>query len=229
MKRILIVPSLLCLAVGLLLGGLLPMPWDADEPDPAPTLSNTLLPTPSSSQKEGVTAQEAPQPLDTGDNFTLLSSASYVVQALQTRDYSAVAALVHPELGVTLTPYSTVDPDADVTLTQAQVRSLAQDDTVYTWGVQDGSGAPISLTPLQYFEQFVFDADYTKASLIGIDQIMLSGNALENLTEAYPGCRFVDFSIPGQDGMDWSSLKLVFQAGDTSWYLVGVVHGQWTI
>ena len=58
---------------------------------------------------------------------------------------------------------------------------------------------------------------------------MLSGNALENLTEAYPGCRCVDFSIPGTDGLDWSSLKLVFQAGDTSWYLIGMVHGQWTI
>ena len=228
MKRILVIPSLLCLAVGLLLGGLLPMPWDA-EPDPAPTLSNTLMPAPSVSQQDGVDAQPSPQPLDTGDNFTLLNTASYVVQALRVRDYTAVASLVHPDRGVTFTPYSTVDFDSDLTFTSEQVRKLAQDSQVYTWGVQDGVGTPISLTPAQYFEQFVFDADYTKASLIGIDQIMLSGNSLENLTEAYPGCRFVDFSIPGQDGVDWSSLKLVFQAGDTSWYLVGIVHGQWTI
>ena len=228
MKRILVIPSLLCLAVGLLLGGLLPMPWDA-EPDPAPTLSNTLMPAPSVSQQDGVDAQPSPQPLDTGDNFTLLNTASYVVQALRVRDYTAVASLVHPDRGVTFTPYSTVDFDSDLTFTSEQVRKLAQDSQVYTWGVQDGVGTPISLTPAQYFEQFVFDADYTKASLIGIDQIMLSGNSLENLIEAYPGCRFVDFSIPGQDGIDWSSLKLVFQAGDTSWYLVGIVHGQWTI
>ena len=228
MKRILIFPSLLCLVVGLLLGGLLPMPWDA-EPTSTPPVSNTLLQTPASSQQDGVSAQSAPQPLDSGDNFTLLSTASYVVQALQAQDYSAVASLVHPERGVTFTPYSTVDFETNRTLTQDQVRNLTQDDTVYTWGTQDGIGSPISMTTTQYFASYVFDADYTQASLIGIDQIMLSGNSLENLTEVYSGCRFVDFSIPGQDGMDWSSLKLVFEAGDTSWYLVGIVHGQWTI
>ena len=43
----------------------------------------------------------------------------------------------------------------------------------------------------------------------------------------------VDFSFPSadpvNDGMDWSSLKLVFQPAETRWYLVGVVHGEWTI
>ena len=62
---------------------------------------------------------------------------------------------------------------------------------------------------------------------------MTGGNALENLADAYPGCRYVDFSIPSadpvNDGLDWSSLKLVFQPEDDLWYLVGVVHGEWTI
>ena len=228
MKRILIFPCILCLIVGLLLGGLLPMPWDADQV-PASAVSNTLLQSPAGSQQSGVSAQSAPEPLDTGDNFTLLSTAVYLVQALQVQDYNAVASLVHPERGVTFTPYSTADLEDNQTFTQDQVRGLSQDNTVYTWGIQDGVGGPISMTPAQYFSEFVFDADYTQASLIGIDEIMLSGNALENLTEAYPGCRFVDFSILGQDGIDWSSLKLVFEAGDNSWYLVGVVHGQWTV
>ena len=229
MKRILVIPSLLCLALGLLLGGLLPMPWDV-EPTPASPLQNALLQPPATSQpSDGINAQSSPQPLDTGNNFTLLNTASYVVQALRTQDYSAAAALVHPERGVTFTPYSTVDFDVNRTLTADQVRDLTKDDAVYTWGIQDGRGDPINMTAQQYFSAFVCDRDYTKASLIGIDQIMLSGNALENLTDAYPGCRFVDFTIPGTDGLDWSSLKLVFQPGDTSWYLVGVVHGQWTI
>ena len=49
----------------------------------------------------------------------------------------------------------------------------------------------------------------------------------------FSGCRFVDFSIPGLDaangGMDWCSLRLVFEPGDTQWLLVGIIHGQWTI
>ena len=66
-----------------------------------------------------------------------------------------------------------------------------------------------------------------------MDRIMTGGNALENLPEAYPGCRFVDFTIPSadpvNDGLDWSSLKLVFQAWEERWCLVGIVHGEWTI
>jgi hypothetical protein len=29
--------------------------------------------------------------------------------------------------------------------------------------------------------------------------------------------------------MDWSSLWLVFQRDGATWYLVGIVHGSWTI
>ena len=97
----------------------------------------------------------------------------------------------------------------------------------------DGRGDPIKLTIPQYFQRYVYDKDYTQATEIGIDRIITGGNALENLAEAYPGCRFVDFAFPSadpvNDGLDWSSLKLVFQPGEFRWLLVGVVHGEWTI
>lgn len=170
---------------------------------------------------------------DAADNGPLLEAGNAVLKALKTGDIAALAGLTDPELGVTFTPYSTVDPNSDLTLTQQQLKAPDQDGSVYTWGLTDGRGSPIKLTITDYFAQYVFDADYTQASQIGVDQIMLSGNALENVAEAYPGCRFVDFSIPGQavssEGLDWSSLKLVFAPGDSCWYLVGVIHGEWTI
>lgn len=227
MKRPLMLSCVFCLLAGLLVGGILPMPWDED--DAAPAVANTILQAPASSSSAGT----APAPLNSNDNFQLLNTACYVIQALKEADYAAVASVVHPEKGVTLTPYSTVDFDSDRTMTRAELKSLPEDDTVYTWGVTDGRGSPINMTGDQYFDTYVFDTDYTQAVQIGVDRIMISGNALENLTEAYPGCRFVDFSIPEQDpamqGMDWSSLKLVFEPGDVSWYLVGIVHGQWTV
>ena len=68
---------------------------------------------------------------------------------------------------------------------------------------------------------------------IGVDRIQMTGNALENLKDAYPDCRFVDFSYPELDpayqGLDWCSLRLVFAPETTKWRLVGIVHGQWTI
>lgn len=97
----------------------------------------------------------------------------------------------------------------------------------------DGLGSLIELTPAEYFSTYVFNTDYTQAPEIGVDRILQSGNALENLTEAYPGCRFVEFHFPGLDpanaGLDWCSLKLVFSPSDSCWQLVGIIHSQWTI
>ena len=232
MKRFLLFPCFLCLALGLLLGVLLPVNWPGRTPAMTP---GTLTPPVG----EGSGAASSPsssaekKPLDTRDNFTLLNAACTVNAALREKNYAAVASFVHPELRVTFTPYSTVDPDTDLTFSAEQIRNLAQDDTVYTWGVEDGRGEPIQMTMEQYFARYVYDTDYTQVPEIGVDRIMTGGNALENLAEAYPQGRFVDFSFPSADpeldGLDWSSLKLVFQGGEDRWYLVGIVHGEWTI
>ena len=177
--------------------------------------------------------RDSPVPLDPTENFSLLSAACVVNRCLQRQNWTTLAAYVHPERGVTFTPYSTVDPDSDLNFTAAQIKGLAQDQTVYTWGFEDGRGDPIQMTIQEYIARYVYDSNYTQAPEIGIDRIMTGGNALENLAEAYPGCRFVDFSFPStdpvNDGLDWTSLKLVFQPDEEHWYLVGIVHGEWTV
>lgn len=183
--------------------------------------------SPSSSQEE--LSQTQPSLTTT----SLLRAAAAVTEALQAKDYETLASYVHPTRGVTFTPYSTVNFQQDKQFSAQQIKHLAQDTTTYTWGYEDGRGDPIQMTMTQYFERFVFDADYTQAPQVGIDQVMTSGNALENITEVYSGCHFVDFCYPSRDpasaGLDWCSLKLVFTGEDTGWRLVGVVHGEWTI
>ncbi len=228
MRRTLFFPCLLCLAIGLLLGILLPVNWSGREA--APGGARPIVPI---QQPQHADASTQTETLDSADNSLLLGAACAVAQALEEQDYTALSGFVHPERGVTFTPYSTVDPENDLTFTPAQIKNLAQDETVYTWGFEDGRGTPIRMTIPQYLERYVTDRDYTRAPQIGIDQILTGGNALENLAEVYTGCRFVDFTFPSADpvnnGLDWSSLKLVFQAGEHSWLLVGVVHGEWTI
>lgn len=233
MKRFLIFPCILCLVIGLLVGVLLPIDLLGKDEPPAANL--TPAPPVSASQPDasGSGSDVSAPPLNPEDNLSLLSAASAVNRCVQQQDWLTLSAYVHPELGVTFTPYSTVEPASDLTFTAGQIKALAQDQTVYTWGFEDGRGDPIQMTMLQYFERYVYDRDYTQVPQIGVDRIMTGGNALENLIEAYPGCRFVDFSFPSadpvNDGLDWSSLKLVFQPGEECWYLVGVVHGEWTI
>ncbi len=237
MKRFLIFPCILSLVIGLLVGILLPINLSGgDTPAVLNSTPNNFTPPPGVSQPEtsgSASSSVSTDTLDLEDNFPLLGSACAVCRAIQQQNWTTLAAYVHPSRGVTFTPYSTVDPDSDLNFTADQIKNLAQNQSVYTWGFEDGRGDPIQMTILQYFERYVYDRDYTQVPEIGVDRIMTGGNALENLTEVYNGCRFVDFSYPSadpvNDGLDWSSLKLVFQAEGDLWYLVGIVHGEWTI
>ena len=232
MKRSLFVCSLLCLILGGLAGGLLPMPWDEPSVPSTPALMHTI-PSDTSSQSVSTQTDSSDAAFNTSDNFPLLNAACTVVRALRQKDYSTVASFVHPDRGVTFTPYSTVNPESDLAFSREQIMNLTQNTAVYTWGSVDGHGGPIEMTIEQYFERYVFNADYSQAPRIGVDQVMMHGNALENLADSYPQGRFVDFCFPQLtqkgDGLDWCSLKLVFEPGDSNWLLVGVVHGEWTI
>lgn len=226
MKHNLLFPSVLCLVLGLLCGILIPISWD--EPVTTP-------PSLTASQPKSFSDSSAPVPpekLDPRDSFALLNSACLAVSAMKDQNYALLGTLVHPQKGVTFTPFSTVRPETDVTLSASQISQLASSKTIYVWGEQSGSGSLIEMTARDYFDRYVFDRDYTQSPRIGVDEILIGGNALENLTEAYPGCRFVDFTYPsrghGGDNMNWTSLKLVFEPGAFQWYLTAIVHGQWT-
>lgn len=173
------------------------------------------------------------QMLDPLDNAPLLEAGNRVLKALKDRDYGALSLLAHPDLGITFTPYSTVDPDRDIVLTAELLAQAGKDTTRYTWGVSHGSGDPIYLTVSEYIDTYVFNADYTQAPLLGVDRVISSGNSLENVADAYPDCRFVEYYFPGlspaNEGLDWCALKLVFQDCDGAYRLVGVIHSQWTI
>lgn len=170
--------------------------------------------------------------LNQKDNFYLLDTACTVLKAIQQRDYVTLSTFVDPERGVTITPYSTVNVENDLNFTQIQVRNFDKDTTQYSWGRLPGKNDMIQMTASEFIANYLFSSDYTQAPRISLDRINISGNALENVEEAYPGCRFVDFAFPGSgrssSGQDWSSLKLVFAPGDQEWRLVGLIHSQWT-
>ena len=188
----------------------------------APSLSVSLSPSLNTSSG-----------LDPEDNGVLLKRAGEVLEAMKSRDFAALSQMVHPDRGVTFTPYSTVDPDCDLCFTPAQIAAAAEDGTSYVWGVTDGKGSPIDLTIPAYFDQYVFNADYTQAPMIGVDTVLASGNAMENVTDSFPHGRFVEYYFPGLDaanmGFDWCALKLVFEVYQEQWMLVGVIHSEWNI
>ncbi len=247
-KKTAAIAALLSLVLGFFMGSVCPqelLPWGTERSEvgvePAKSAMILTEPLPVVSQEEPAADQSVQKPsvsarkednFNPKENFPLLNTACSVLRVIQERDYKELSTYVDGEQGLTLTTFSTVDREIDLTFTAAQVAGFAKDTAKYNWGVVPGSGEALTMTPEEYFSAYVFNVDYTQANRIGVDKINISGNALENVTQAYPGCRFVEFTFPGAvtegQGQNWCSLKLVFAPGQTKWCLVGLIHSQWT-
>jgi uncharacterized protein YgiM (DUF1202 family) len=164
--------------------------------------------------------------------------AAQIILALKAHDLRALADWVHPDKGVRFSPYTYVRATPglpggeDLVFTAAQVQGLWSDPTVYHWGTAAGSGEAIDLSFVDYYERYVYDVDFARPDVIGFGETVGSGNTINNISEVYPEAVTVEYHFerfdPQYAGMDWRSLRLVLEESAESWYLVGIVHDEWT-
>ena len=173
------------------------------------------------------------QDIPKGQRETIQSISDQILHKLKDKDMSALAELVHPEKGVRFTPYSYVDVNKDVKIASSEFAGLMNETTKRLWGAFDGSGEPIDMIFSEYYKKFVYDVNFLEAPQIIFNQAVQRGNSLVNMKEAYPDALFIEYHFPGFEaqyqGMDWRSLRLAFEEKDGKWYLVGIIHDQWTI
>jgi hypothetical protein len=154
------------------------------------------------------------------------------VQALRDKDMAALAALAHPSAGIRFSPYATVKSE-DLVFTPDQVAKLMDDPTVYTWGAFDGSGEPIQMAYPDYHARFVYSSDFASPDQVSFNQRTGVSNSIDNSQEFYPGSVIVEFYMAPKDpqygGMDWQSLRLVMVSEGGTWYIIGIIHDEWTI
>lgn len=156
-----------------------------------------------------------------------------VLTAIKNYDMEKLADAVHPDKGVRFSPYGFVDVDNDLVFTAGEVKNLSSDSKTYLWGYYDGSGEPITLNFSDYHKKFIYDVDFVNAEQVGYNKTLGHGNTLNNSFEVYKNSIIVEYYFssidPKYEGMDWRSLRLAFEKKDNTWYLVGVIHDQWTI
>jgi hypothetical protein len=164
---------------------------------------------------------------------SVLNTALNVAEILKDKDMAALSLHVHPNKGLRFTPYSYVDLQGDLVFTSQQITTLLQSSQIHNWGSFDGTGDPIQLNFNDYYDRFVYDQDYANPHMIGNNVEIGAGNSINNIAQTYPAGVFVEFHFTGFDpqyaGMDWRSLRLVFEDVNGTWYLVGIVHNEWTI
>jgi len=169
----------------------------------------------------------------TGPSTSIVSTSSDVLEAMSNQDFATLSTYIHPTQGVRFTPYTYVDTVNDVIFTSAQVANVAVDTSVILWGAYDGTGDPIQMTALDYFDAFVYDEDYMNPQIMGFNTTVHFGNMIDNVEAAYPNGNYIEYYFTGFDptyeGMDWSGLTLVYEEVGSLWYLVGIINHQWTI
>ncbi|MEK7154485.1 MAG: hypothetical protein AAB792_02935, partial [Patescibacteria group bacterium] len=161
------------------------------------------------------------------------SRAAEVILAIKNKDFSKLATYIHPSKGLRFSPYAYVNTQENLVFGADKIRNISNDKKKYVWGTYEGSGFPIELTFEEYFKGFVYTHDFVNAKEITYNRFTDRGNMTNNVFEAYPGSIVVDYYFPPTDpefgGMDWAGLRLVFEKINDNWYLVGVIHDEWTI
>lgn len=210
-----------------------------ETPTPTSTMTPTETPTetPTVTETPVVVPTRTPIPTDTPTStpvpMTLADTAFEVINALKASDLSRLAEFVHPYLGLRFSPYAFIC-DNDLVFQKMAIPSLMRSPTNYIWGTYlDGTGTPIELRFRDYYPLFVYSADFADPDQLAYNQSIGQGNTINNLTEYYPGAEFVEYHFTGFNpqyaGMDWQSLRLVFIKQSGTYYLIGIVHDQWTI
>ncbi len=162
---------------------------------------------------------------------TLEQTSQRILESLKNEEYGKFATYIHPIKGVRFSPYAYVDTMKNIALSQKQF--LPSFEEISFWGHYDGSGDSILLYTEEYIVEFVYNADFLHAEKVGVNEFISSGNSLNNLKEVYPDAVFTEHYFSGfnpeYEGMDWTTLRLVYEELNGELFLVGIIHDQWTI
>ncbi len=152
---------------------------------------------------------------------------------IRDKKYQALDSLIHPEQGIRFSPYSYVSNSDKKFSREEFARLFGKNRYVkINWGNYDGSGDPITLTATEYFKRFVYDANYVHPEQLMVNQVIGKGNTTNNIHSYYTGADFTESFFSGtrkNEALDWRSVRLVFAEKNGKYYLIGVIHDQWTI
>jgi hypothetical protein len=194
----------------------------AAAPDPSPSAS-------ASSRPSGPLARQ----LSAADAEAAVGAAVRdTLAAFKKRDGPALAALAHPSKGVRFSPYPYLQ-GTNVTLSAAQLTNAFGDPTKRTWGITDGKGDPIILTFADYTATYIYARDFASSSETAFNKTIGAGNSIDNTADVYPNAILFEAFDPGPDpamkDFQWQCVRLLFERSGDRWFLVSVVHGEWTI
>ena len=197
-------------------------------PSVTPVFTRTIWPPDATATAE----QQSLVPPD-GARSLVEKKARKAILALKKRNMLALSRLIHPSKGLRFSAFTGVN-DKEPLIPADQVAKLLRSDNKFASEPKGASGDDEDLTFSQYYKKYIYDRDFANVEQVTFNQNRPMGTIRSNIHQFYPDSIAVEYFSPSPDlghlGNNWKVLTLVFQkANDNEWYLVGIVHNEWTI
>ncbi len=170
-------------------------------------------------------------PVSIDKDSLLLGYTKEILTVIKSKDYDAFSAFIHPQDGIRFSPYAYISKE-NLEFNRSKFLFSLKEQRPMLWGEFDGSGDSIYLTIKNYFKRFVYDVDFLNAEKITVDSSNAKGSSINNQESFYKGLNYTESYFSGFDkkyaGMDWRALRLIFKEYNGKYFLVGIVHDEWT-
>lgn len=155
----------------------------------------------------------------------LESATAGVIDALV--DPAGLAGFVGAE-GLLLSPDGFVADD-DVVLSIEELETNSGVSVL--WGFTDGVGDPIELPLEPFLQRIAGSTALTSTEAIGYDTVIGSGSTINNVADEFPGATIVEYHYTGTEffaGLDWESVRFVWDTSGDGPILLAIVQDAWT-
>lgn len=155
-----------------------------------------------------------------------------IIILLRNMNFTGLREYIHPSKWVLFSPYEYIDKNRVIVFTSSSITDIINDNKIYTWWTDAASWNPINLTLSGYYKKFIYDVDFSNAPVKNYSENFQRWSMKNNVQEVFPNGFIAEYYFTWFDakyeGMDWRSLRLVLEQLDWKWYLVWVIHWQWT-
>lgn len=166
------------------------------------------------------------------DQYENTDLTFWTLTALTGGDLEKLQLFMHPLKGTIFSATPFIDMNESVQLMDEDILALSKSTDKLVWGIGEGTGEPIELTFNEYFDQYITSVNYRESYIeVNYGLIPARGNAALNYKELFPDSIAVEYFYPGTEtyeGLDYSSLILVFEKYEDDFYLVAVMNSYWT-
>ena len=158
-------------------------------------------------------------------------AALEVLLALRAGDTEALSNWVHPEKSVRFVPFTNISEENPV-FSAEETATLWTNDNEISWGYSAGTGDEILLTFQEFYERFLFSADFFYPDAVGYDTNIVQGGMIDNSRDLFPEAHIVEYHFDGFDpqfeGLDYVTLRIVVEQFEDQYYATAIVHNAWT-